>query len=156
MALGWRPWASCVGLGAVLATAWPLALDPKTGDDFPLSTYPMFASKRGRSRLTKLVGIDAAGQRRSLPPSAVGTDEIMQAFSTLAIASRDAGKARRLCEDSARRVAAEPRWAEVVALEVVRAEYDPIEYFVGPAPRQAVTSVVRARCEVPRPPEGGR
>lgn len=70
-----------VGLAATLiaAVASPLVRDPYD-DSFPLSTYPMFAQKRGtRIELDYAVGVTASGATELLASEVVGTGEVLQA-----------------------------------------------------------------------------
>src|SRR5688500_13501502 len=79
--------------GAVLVIA---VLPPlvRSGDDFPISTYPMFSGTREReATITHAIGVDADGSRAVLPPRVVTNDEVVQAFETLRKAVRDGGGA---------------------------------------------------------------
>lgn len=124
------------------ATALPLVRDPVKGDDFPLSTYPMFAERRsGPQTLEYAVGYAADGTRRAIPPEAVASYEIMQAGKVI----EDAVRARRtpaLCAQIAAAVG-----GDVVRVEIVRGTHDPLAYLLHDVrgPEQTL-----ATCEVPR------
>lgn len=137
---------SALFLGAVL---WPLTQDPLAGDDFPLSTYPMFAKARGGTgALVHLVAIDAEGIAAPLGPRWFGDRQVMQAHQTLKRAAREPKRAHRLCTEAAKRVAAAPEWADAVELQLRRDRYDITAWFAeGRAPE---TLRVAARCDVPR------
>ncbi len=144
-----RAWAVVVSgllLGAVL---WPLTLDPAADDDFPLSTYPMFAKARaGTGSLVHLVAIDEDGAARPVGPRWIGDRQVMQAYRTLRKAARKPKRAERLCRAAARRIADDPAWAGTTELQLRRDRYDIVGYFTSDAP--AETLRIAARCEVPR------
>ncbi len=144
-----RAWALVVSaffLGAVL---WPLALDPVADDDFPLSTYPMFAKARGGTgSLVHLVALDGDGSARPLGPRWFGDRQVMQAYRTLRRAAGKPKRAQALCRDAARRIADEPAWADAVELQLRRDRYDIVSYFTTGAPPETLR--IAARCEVPR------
>lgn len=142
------PWL----LGAALLglTISPLARPP-TYDSFPFSSYPMFAHGR-KDALTdahRAVALFPDGARVTLPPRALGTDEVLQADTTLRHAIRRGKKpSDRLCKQIARRVADDPDFAGATTVEIVSERYDAIAYFAGATdpvdkPRR------RARCKVP-------
>ena len=130
-----------VVLAAVVA--WP-ALDPSPSDGFPISSYPMFASDRGRVvDVATAVGLDAAGDVHRLDPHAIGGgDEVMLAASAVrrAVAS---GDAPRFCTEVARRVDDEG----VVAVEVRTERRDAVADPTAADPPLGVT--VHATCELP-------
>ncbi len=137
-----------VSVVAILATAAPLLLDPLTEDSFPLSTYPMFAQKRGTEwTLEYAIGKTADGQRRSLRPAHVAaTREVMDAHTTFT----DARKRRRrpeLCKEIADAVARDSRFDDVVSIQIVKGIHDAITFLVddAPGPETALT-----RCPVKR------
>src|SRR5688500_8998435 len=75
------------GLVAVLALP---PIHPGQPAGFPLSTYSMFASARGREvNVATAVGVDGTGEAHRLDPVAIGgTTEVMQAAATLGVALR--------------------------------------------------------------------
>jgi hypothetical protein len=118
------------------------ALWPDPGDDFPISTYPMFTAERGR-----VVDIDTAvlldgEERHRLSPEIVGgTDEIVSAAVAVsrAIAGGDAAL-DRLCAEIAVRVAGPG------SIEIVTERHDAVSLLQEGAEPIAVT--VHARCPV--------
>jgi len=134
-----------VGLVASVAVLAPL-LSPDA-DSFPLSSYPMFARPRGQPTLYALAARASDGSERRLPPSALGSSEVLQA-KVLIQRSVEQGPAamRALCREVAARVAADT--ADVRSIEIVRRRYDPIDYFVtGPTP---IEQARLESCPVPR------
>jgi hypothetical protein len=141
-----------VGLGATAAVLSPL-IGPD-GDSFPISSYPMFARPRGQPTLYALTARSADGSARRVPPSALGSSEVLQA-KVLIQRSVEQGPAamRALCRDVAARVAAGAE-ADLRSIEIVRRRYDPIGYFVsGPTP---IEEQRLARCAVPRGRDAGK
>jgi hypothetical protein len=137
-----------VSLALVGATLWPLVRDP--GDDgFPLSTYPMFAWKRSTQQTYRYaLGETAAGDRRVLRPSFVGTGEVLQAMRVLARAAAGGrGEALALCEQIAARVSRDGDFADVAAIRIVTGTHDAIEYLVRDRVGHEAELV---RCEVSR------
>ena len=133
---------------ALVAVVGLPALHPGQPDGFPLSTYPMFASARGREiSLATAVGVDRAGGSHRLDPVAIGgTSEVMQASETLDLAVVvGEPELSRLCGEIAGRVVADP---ELVAVELRSETYDAIAWFDGD--HQPSSSVTHVRCEVPR------
>ena len=138
-----------VSLLAVVATAWPVTSDPLRGDDFPLSTYPMFAAKRGTTHSFEYaVGWTAAParERRTITPAHVANAEVMQARVAFMTAVRKR-TLPELCRRIAARVAGDRALDDVVEIEIVRGRHDALDYLVrdlrGPERRLH-------RCEVPR------
>jgi hypothetical protein len=102
-------------------------------DSFPLSYYPMFSLKRSaRSRVTYLVGIDAAGGRRLLPYTCAGSGGLNQVRRQINRAVRE-GWADALCQ----RVAASPAlgrpgpFADVAEVQIVTGSYRLADFFAG-------------------------
>lgn len=120
---------SLFGVALALAVAAPLLRDAHD-DSYPFSTYPMFARALSKPRLTYAEGLSGDGRTTRLPPRMVGSDEPMQAMRTLKL-SADGGKRslKRLCATMAERVAAEPAYAELRQVRIVRAQFDPVRYF---------------------------
>jgi hypothetical protein len=142
------PWL----LGAALLglTLSPL-LRPASYDSFPFSSYPMFAHGR-KDALTdahRALAVWPDGARVTLPPRALGTDEVLQADTTLRYAIRRGKKhLDRLCRQIAGRVAADPELAGATHVEIVSERYDAIAYFAG-ATDPVDPPKRRARCKVP-------
>jgi hypothetical protein len=130
-----------------IALLWP-AFGPLSRDSFPLSTYPMFAAHRGQPALNKLVGVDASGAERAIPPRLLGSSEVLQAKALIDAAARNKQKRARLCEAVAERVLHDSNFDAVSELLLLRLRYDPVAYFErGPTP---VERRVLGRCQVPR------
>ncbi|MBK9036031.1 MAG: hypothetical protein IPL61_33085 [Myxococcales bacterium] len=116
---------------AAVAVAWPLARHPVAGDSFPLSTYPMFATRRKDARLyleyVVATGPDLA--RRHVPPALVASPEVMQAIvSVHAAVAR--GDAAGLCRRVAARLAVRGDYRAFAQVEVIAGTHRAIDYFV--------------------------
>ncbi len=138
-------WAAVVSLTLCLAVLWPAV---RGTDGFPLSNYPMFSKpKSTRAKVFHVLGISAAGQHRPLPPLAVGTDEIMQAYQTVKLAIRGGpSSARALCAQAAARVLDDDELADITALQVRIDVFDAVEYWRGE--RRPLQARVIAECPV--------
>jgi hypothetical protein len=132
----------------IAATLWPALRDPPR-DSFPLSTYPMFSTVRKTQWIHIVVGFDADGREHRIPPRMVANAEVMQAAQTIGIAVRKR-QAPSLCAHVAARIAEEPRYADVIRLEIQSRQFDPLTYFVDEAGKVPLRTRRRAACEVPR------
>ncbi len=140
-----RAWAYAFSAALIAALLWPL-FGSAQADSFPFSTYPMFSGRRGAEvSIAHVVAIDAAGSAEALPPEALGTDEVIQAFETVrqAIRQGDASVAA-LCANAAEW--ARERREDAVSIAVVTDTYDGIEYFDGAS--EPTASETHAMCEV--------
>lgn len=145
-----RPWGAAVSVVALLAVAWPLGREPVREDDFPLSTYPMFAPRRKDARvvLDYAIAVGADERRVHLSPFLVGTSEPMQAMMTINRAvSRGHGAA--LCGEIARRLATRPGYRAYDEVRLVTGNHLAVDYLVR---GQRGTETVRARCPIERGP----
>jgi hypothetical protein len=131
-------------LYAVLATcllslsSLPALREPRD-DDYPFSTYPMFASRRKTPTFYKAEGQHAGGRWGSVPAELFGTTEVMQAVMTVQHAARTPRAARSLCNELTQ---ADPGRFEKV--RIVQVVYDPVRYFTeGPLPQ---SRKVLAQC----------
>ena len=151
-----RRWvALATALLVALVVCWPVLAHPDR-DGFPLSTYPMFSSRRTTTEpLSTVVGIDAGGAQHWLDPWLLnGTREVVQA-AVVVSDEINAGEADRLCADVAARVhdrqsasrADDDAGDRLVRLEVVTVRYDAIGWFDGR--RQPLDRTVHATCPVP-------
>lgn len=134
-------------MGVVVSAAmvWPMTLDP-WDDSFPLSTFPMFASKRDEVWVHIAVGIDEDGELHRIPPSMVGTDEVMQAAQTIRKAIKGGKKRRKeLCREIAAAAVSDPRALERIELRSIK--YKAVDYF-GANPPEPLKLRVRAKCSV--------
>lgn len=132
-------------LAAVLA--WP-AVDPTPSDGFPVSSYPMFASDRGRVvEVATAIGVDSDGGRHRLDPHAIGGgDEVMLAASAVRRAvAAGPDEAERFCAEVADRLAGDGD-RDIVAVEVRTEVRDAV---ADPTADDDPLDVrVHARCEV--------
>ncbi len=143
-----RVFAVAVSIVMIGATLSPLARDPYD-DGFPLSTYPMFASKRP-TVLTfhYALGEGGAGERVTLNPALVGTGEVLQAMRVIDRAvGGGRGETMKLCEAIARRVESDPEFSNVVTVRIVTGTHDALDFLV----RDKIgRESERLRCAVPR------
>ena len=133
---------------ALVAVAWPLSRDPVRGDSFPLSTYPMFASRRPGAKvgLVYVIATAADGARRHVPPYLVASAEVMQAIVTVAQAvSR--GDAAGLCRRVAARVARDGGFAPFTTVQVIAGNHAAVDYLVH---GKRGTERVLATCAIER------
>ena len=135
-----RVWA--VSVIAVLGVI-PLALDR---DSFPISTYPMFSTKRStREPVDTAFFIDSSGLEMVLDPHTIaGTDEPIIATVMISNAVRDA-TTDRFCLDVAGRLGPD----DVGRVEIVTVVYDALDWFEGD--REPTSRVVHASCDVGGP-----
>jgi hypothetical protein len=132
-----------VTAAAAIAVLAPAVL-PDASDGFPISTYPMFTTDRGR-----VIGLDTVvlardGRRERLSPERIGgTDEVVLASATVsnAIAAGPTAVAR-LCREVAAGV------DERGTVEVVTEVYDTIALLQHGA--RPTRRSVHATCEVGR------
>jgi hypothetical protein len=135
--------AYAVSLILVVLVASPL-VGAFEGDSFPISTYPMFASRKSNEvRLSHVVLVGADGAEWAPPPSAIANDEALQAQETLRQAL-DSGEAATadLCERIARRVVK----SEAAYVHIVTSTYDAILYYQGQ--REPLARSTIATCDV--------
>ena len=137
----WRSLGALISIVVVIGVV-PLALDR---DSFPLSTYPMFSTRRSSAEaVDTVVLVDATGTDHRLSPSQIAaTDEIILATVTVSNAIRSE-RADLLCADVAARVRDDA--APDVAVEVVTLRYDALDWYDGE--RTPIDRVVHARCQV--------
>jgi hypothetical protein len=135
-------WSAVTVVIAVVGLV-PLALDR---DSYPLSTYPMFSTRRSATgRFHTAVAIGETVHRLS-PERIAATDEVIQAAATVSDAIAR-GEVAALCADIAARVAADGPDA-ATAVEVVSEDYDAVAWYDGD--RTPLGRVVHARCPVVR------
>jgi len=125
-----RIFAAAFGVGLLGAVLWPVLADPPF-DSFPLSSYPMFAKARPTEAvpIAHVVAFDAGGGGRVVPPTMLGSIEVMQAMRTVEL-TLNRGDAGELC----RRTAAVVReaggaWSSAERLEVRVDVFDALVYF---------------------------
>jgi hypothetical protein len=147
-----RAFGYVIGLGTTALVLSPLVTG--AADSFPISTFPMFASKRGQPVLYAVIGRAGDGSERRLEPALVGSKEVLQAKVLIdrSVAGGEATMAE-LCQATAARVAALPSARAVRSVEIVSRRYDPIEYFSsGPTPLEQ-TQLFHCRVPAERAPE---
>lgn len=138
-------------LSAVMlaAVGWPAFCEPSQ-DGFPLSTYPMFAQRRGRvHEVVSARAVAADGNAVLVPPALIANAETMQAIRTLSRAIRAGEReAQLLCARIAERLAAVDDGAlqRATRVELVTERVDAIDYLAGRAEAELVR--VHARCPV--------
>ena len=142
-----RAVGAVVSIIVIALTAAPVFEDPAKGDDFPLSTYPMFAWKRGAAHTFEYaIAWTEAGERRTVRPRHVANNEVMQARTAFSTASSKR-MLPDLCKRIAGRVAKDPALADVVRIEIVRGRHDAVGFLVrgerGPERRLHECAVTR-------------
>lgn len=139
---------AAVSLALIAATLWPVVRDPRD-DGFPLSTYPMFASRRPTTQTYRYaLGETAGGERRTLTPALIGTSEVLQALIVIERAfASGKGELAKLCAAVAARVAADDELADIVAIRLVIGTHDAVEYL---ARDRVGRETEKLRCEVTR------
>jgi len=128
------------------------ALSAKPKDDYPLSNYPMFATNKDpKTTISQAVAI-APDQLTVLGPRFVGTDEVLQARTTIVRAVRGkAGEAQALCAEIATRVAGKSDLAAATHVEIRTVTHDSLVYF-GQGDEKPLALTTHARCPVKRAP----
>lgn len=128
-----KRWAYLVTGVVAVTVAAPMWI-PDAKDSFPLSTYPMFARKRGKPRMYQLVGKTESGTFQKLSPELLGTSEVLQAKVLIRRAAR-AGKKeqRKLCRQVAKNIVGRSQvkteLRQVQEVHLLRVRFDPIGYF---------------------------
>lgn len=150
--MSWRSWLqthrwTLATVIVVTAMLVPVALDR---DDFPLSTYPMYAEARPSTVvLPTAVGIDAAGGRQRLSLDVIaGVDDPLIAAAELRDAIA-AGRADDVCAVIAGRLAARGGAGDAgsaAAVEVATERHDTVARVRGDP--SEVAREVHARCPV--------
>ncbi|MDC0716291.1 hypothetical protein [Nannocystis bainbridge] len=144
-------WPWLVGLVLVGLSLSPM-LRPLGYDSFPFSSFPMFAHGRkdAVTNVHRAVAVGPDGAKVSLPPRALGSDEVLQADVTLRHAIRRGKKASAaLCRTVARRIAGDPAHADAVAVELLTERHDALAYFAGDTTPLAPPKR-QARCKIAR------
>ena len=117
----------------------PLVLDR---DSFPLSTYPMFSSRRTPTGSVDTAVMVVDGVVERLTPSQIaGTDEVIIAAEVVSNSIR-AGDADDLCREIAARSTSRGR------IEIVTERYDALRWYEGD--REPISRTVHATCEASR------
>ncbi|MEP6661176.1 MAG: hypothetical protein ABJD24_14770 [Acidimicrobiales bacterium] len=124
-----RSWGIVHRLAAVAVLAAVMSPAVTNHDSFPLSTYPMYAFRRGRLDTFQVVlGVDATGADHPLSLRVVANTDDPLIGESLVAQSIRAGRADRLCEQVALRVdaaTAKVLVAEEVHDVIARARHKP-------------------------------
>ena len=147
-----KPAAAVCSIGLVLVILSPIvqnwAEDPH--DDFPLSYYPMFSRKRGETtRISYVVGFDAAGNRTTIRHKHAGTGGLNQVRRQIKRMVRK-NRAAELCPsivDNLLRSKRE-RYADVIEVQIITGKFRFDDYMTGN--KEPLEEQVRARCPVDR------
>jgi len=144
-----RARAYLVGALVLGAAIWPAFRDPHD-DDFPLSTYPMFANDRGKvARVVRAVAVSPDGAEHRIAPELVSNAEAMQVVSTLQRTFR-AGQAEsdRLCRAIAGRLrtSGDATMAGAARVELQSLAVDSVRYLGGDT--APISRRVHAACPV--------
>ncbi len=140
-----RAWLSVLLLGA--ATLAPAFL-PLGADSLPFSTYPMFSTERTEARIQSARVVLRSGASLPLPPSLLGTGEVLQAKTIIARALRSGPQARTaLCQRLAEAASSRSEFSDGVEMQLVEQTYEPVAFFrTEAALRKSKRTRVRARC----------
>ncbi|CAN5874783.1 hypothetical protein BH11MYX2_BH11MYX2_35960 [soil metagenome] len=138
--------AAVISIVVLLIVAEPVLRKPYE-DGFPLSTYPMFATKRP-TRLTMEypLGITATNERVYLKPRIIGSGEVLQALQIVSRA-RSSGRLPALCETIANRIAPLEQYNGVVTVKIVTGTVDAVEFLVR---HELPKETERVHCTVNR------
>lgn len=130
-----------ISIVLLAATLSPLHRDP-LDDGFPLSTYPMFASKRStKLGIAYALGVRADGTSYPLPSEVTGTGEVLQAAVVYEDATHHGPEALAvLCTSIAVHAP-----DDVVTIRIVAGVIDAIELLVHD---QRGTEHLRWQCPV--------
>jgi hypothetical protein len=151
------PLRSRAGAGAFSVALLLLVLSPvykncleEPEDDFPVSHFPMFSTRRGDAiKVTHFVGVDASGKRTVVPFGYMGARGENTARKQISrIVNR--GGAPGLCQTVAAAIAGDDRreLAGVEIVQVITGEYEFDRFYRGEVePRE---EVVHAQCRVLR------
>ena len=145
--------AAAFGLVLLAALLLPILENwrPRGRDSFPFSYYPMFSQVRPEvQRETYLIGLDAAGQRYTIPYNYAGTGGLVRVRRTIVQGLTRRGRADDLCRTVSRAVARRNAAAlrTVQTVQIVTGDFRLSEYFKGnTAP---LSEEVNANCVVQR------
>jgi hypothetical protein len=139
---------AALSIAFVVVTLSPLKRDP-IRDDFPLSTFPMFAFERPTLlSMSYALGVTRSGERRYLSPGVVGTAEVLQARATIETAVNGGKKPlAALCAKIAQRVSTFSAFDDVVTIRIVTGTHESVEFLVRDTMGKEVE---RTHCAVPR------
>src|SRR5262245_21420398 len=144
--------ATYLSLAMVGAVLWPLHQNwsDKPRDNFPLSYYPMFSTKRQATEtFYYMLGRDAEGGRYLIPYTFAvpgGLNSVRRRIRRIV----EEGRATDLGRSVAKRVSRKDAlpWSKIVTVAVVRGRYVVDDYFHGR--KDPVSEQVKASCTVER------
>lgn len=138
-----RLWAYGFSAALLLLVASPL-FGAFANDSFPVSTYPMFASARGREvSIPYASAITADGEVLRVPPRAVANDEVIQSFETIRQAIRFGPEALdALCHH----IGGNMEVHGAVRIRILTGTYDAVSYFHGD--KDPIAEHLHTECEV--------
>jgi hypothetical protein len=144
--------AAMACLAMIVAVLWPLQenlrKDPR--DNFPLSYYPMFSSKRKPvESFNYLVGHDAKGKRHLIRytfASEGGLNSVRRQINKMVKEDRADDVAHKVAKRLAERDSG--KWSKIVSVDVVTGKYNVDGYFHGR--KEPVSEKIRASCPVER------
>lgn len=141
------------GLGLVGVVLSPLGW-PRGRDDYPLSPYPMFTTRREREVTVRhVLALDEMGVVRPIGPDLVGNGAVIHAAATVRRAV-ESGGADALCRLVAARLAAGHLAPGTREIWVATSVFDLETYFVGT--RAPLRREIHARCAPPSSAGGTR
>ena len=144
--------AAYMSLALVGAVLWPIHENWRSNprDDFPLSYYPMFSTKRDAvETFYYMVGLDAQGGRHYIPYRYAGPGGLNSTRRQIRKLVRE-GHATELAQKVAHRVkrAENPPMSEVVTVNICRGEFSVDDFYHGK--KTPVTEDVRGSARVER------
>jgi len=132
--------------GAIVASVVGLLLIPviTDSDDFPLSTYPMYATARADDvDFVTAWGRDANGDRLELGLEVIGSSDDPLVVAGELRASISAGTASARCREIAGRISSEPA---IISIEVTTERHDVVAHTLGES--SLLERIVHASCPV--------
>ena len=150
-----RTYTAAVSLVMIAAALLPIRENfrKQPRDGFPLSYYPMFARKyRETQTETYAVGLDEAGQRRTIPHRYIGPGGGNEIRKQIAKMAGNGGEPlEALCRSIAVSLgrSSDPELVRLVELRIVRGEYRVEEYF-GRGIREPISERFYCTCRIER------
>jgi len=128
-------WAAYMSLAMIGAVLWPVHENwrAKPRDNFPLTYYPMFSTKREAiETFYYLVGRDEQGTRYLVPYKLIGPGGLNSVRRQVRRIVRE-GRGEELAQSVARRLSRkdEPPWSKIVAVSVVKGKYSVDDFYYG-------------------------
>jgi hypothetical protein len=144
--------ATYLSLAMIGSVLWPLHHNwsDKPRDNFPLSYYPMFSTKRQATEtFYYMLGRDAEGGRYLIPYTFAGRGGLNSVRRQIRRIVEE-GRAADLAYSVAKRVSRKDAlpWPKIVTVAVVRGRYAVDDYFHGR--KDPVSEQIKASCAVER------